>query len=186
MLLVVPLPFPFGDAEASALTVSEDGAVVLEVSVEVSGSPAAVLVRGIGPIDELRPVALVPRGDGTYGGIVELNTTTGVLLGFEYIPAGGGAAVLTDLYTLIQLGVDPAALAGIMPAAPSEISPPTSTPGPDDADNTAWGWLALAAGTAGLALLVLWLWMGRGGGVDNPSGNERRDVGASSEPTAQS
>lgn len=193
MLLAVPLPAPFGDAEASALSVSEDGAAVLDVSVEVSGSPAAVLVRGVGPVDELPPVALSPRGDGTYGGIVELNTTTGVLLAFEYIPAGGGAATLTDLYTLVELGVDPAVLIGVTPAPPKE-SPPEAVPtGPDDTDDARWGWFALATGAAGLALLLVWLWMGRGQALDDVSDNENRassvesrDADPSSEPTADS
>ena len=152
------------------------------MSVEVSGSPAAVLVRGIGPVDELPPVALSPRGDGTYGGIVELTTTTGLLLGFEYIPAGGGAAVVTDLYTLVELGVDPAALARTLPATPGETPPTIAAPEPDEADNTGWGWLALAAGAAGLALLALWLWMGRGEGRElMVSGNGLRtpDSGSS-------
>ena len=126
LLFAVPLPAPFGDAEATALVVSEDGSAVLDVSVEVSGTPAAVLVRGIGLVDELPPVALSPRGDGTYGGIVELRTTVGVFLGFEFIPAGGGASTVSELHTLIELGVDPAALIGATPALTSMSSIATS------------------------------------------------------------
>ncbi len=177
ILLAVPLPAPFGDAEASALSVSEDGSAVVEIVVEVAGVPSAVLVRGAGLVDELPPVALVPRGDGTYGGIVELNSTVGVLLGFEYLPAGGGASILTDVYTLVQLGVDPAALAGAEPApgtqAPSTVAPPAV-----DAEDSRWGWLALAAGAAGLALLLVWLLMGKSDSVDKWSGNADNSTNA--------
>lgn len=186
MLLAVPLPAPFGDAEATALSVADDGSAVLEVTVEVTGAPAAVLVRGVGLVDELPPVALVPRGDGTYGGLVELNTTVGVRLAFEYLPSGGGSSTITDLYTLVQLGVDPAALTGA--TAPDLTPTPTTTvaarDGGDDRDEARWGWLALAAGSAGLAALLVWLWMGRGPAVDNRSGNPDNSLDADSEPVS--
>ena len=167
MFLSVTLSPPFGLAEASALAVGEDGSMVLKVTVEVAGSPNAILVRGIGPVDELPPVALAPQGDGTYRGIVQLNTTIGVFLSFEYIPPAGGTPVLTDLYTLVQLGVDPAALIAATPAPPTAAPPPTTLPEPAVSDSPAWGWLALAAGAGGLALLLTWLRMGRTEPVEN-------------------
>jgi hypothetical protein len=185
MLLAVPLPAPFGDAEASALTIDDDGSAVLEVSVEIQGAPVAVLVRGIGLVDELPPIALVPRGDGTYGGLVELNTTIGVLLGFEYIPAGGGAAVVSDLHTLIELGVDQAALARVQPGEVPSISRPTVSAEPESAPERRWGWLALAAGAAGLALVFLWLWLGRDDGIDNWSGNTDNSADADEETSGE-
>jgi hypothetical protein len=160
VLLSVPLPAPFGEAEASALEVRVDGSAVLEVSVEVTVAADVILVRGVGPVDELPPVALLPREDGTWGGLVELATTDRVLLAFELIPPGGGQATISDAYTLIELGVDPAALAGIVDGP---ATTPLSTRGPQaGADaSTRWGWLALGAGAGGVALLLLWLWMGR-------------------------
>jgi len=141
LFLAVPLPFPFSDVDATALVVEDDGSAVLEVTVEVTGSPAAVLVRGIGPVDELPPVALAPRGDGIWAGLVRLNTTNGVLLAFEYLPSGGGSATLTNLYTLVELGVDPAALAGREPTTTtSGASGPSTTEAPavyDDVEFTA-------------------------------------------------
>lgn len=163
ILLAVTLPLPFGRAEAAALVVSEDGSAVLEVTVEVSGSPAAVLVRGVGPVDELPPVALAPQGDGTYAGIVELNTTVGVLLGFEYLPSGGGPSTVSDLFTLVQLGVDPAALAPRPVTTTSPASTSTTSPPPQaEPDDGRWGWLAVAAGSACLALVLVWFLLGRG------------------------
>ena len=184
LLFAVPLSAPFGDAEATALIVSEDGSAVLDVSVEVSGSPAAVLLRGIGLVDELPPVALSPRGDGTYGAIVELPTTAGVLLGFEFIPAGGGASTVSELHTLIELGVDPAALIGATPARPAGTTPPSSPISTAVGGGGAWGWLALAAGAAGVALLVVWLSMRKRDRVDIVSENAGNSVNADQESTS--
>ena len=170
MMLSVALPAPFGDAEATALVVAQDGSAVLEVTVEVFGVPAAVLVRGVGPLDELPPVALAPRGDGTYSGIVQLTTTIGVYLAFEYIPAGGGTPFITDVSTLIQLGVDPAALT-VAPLVVPTLAPSISVaPDPAVGDGPPWGWIALAASVAFLSLLVTWLWMGRAESVDGQPG----------------
>lgn len=166
LFLAVPLPFPFGDADATALVIEDDGSAVLEVTVDVAGSPAVVLVRGIGLVDELPPVALAPQGDGIWAGVVHLNTTNGVLLGFEYIPSGGGSATLTNLYTLVELGVDPAALTRREPTTTSTggVGPSTTEVTavllPEQQPDSRWAWLALAAGSGGLALLMVWLWLG--------------------------
>ena len=163
VLFAVSLQFPFGDAEATALVVNDDGSAILEVSVDVIGSPAAVLVRGVGILDELPPVALAPRGGGEWGGLVELNTTAGVLLAFEFLHADGGRSEISELHTLVELGVDPAALIGRAPLAPSTRVPPSEVPAPIDfgSSSSRWGWLTLGAGLAGGALLLVWLWMGK-------------------------
>ena len=186
LVLAVPLSAPFGDAEASALEVREDGSAVLEVTVEVNDVAAAVLVRGVGPVDELAPVALAPRGDGTWGGIIELTTTSGVLLGFELIPPGGGAATISDLYTLVELGVDPAALVGPVARTPDPASPTPNAAG--GADGRRWAWLALGAGAGGLALLLVWLWMGRNDeeDADDPDDPIDEDDADDAEPTVPS
>jgi hypothetical protein len=192
LLFAVPLTAPFGDAEATALVVNADGSAVLEVTVEVSGAPAAVLVRGVGLVDELPPVALGPQGDGTYSGIVELRTIDGVLLGFEYIPSGGGATTVTDLFTLVELGVDPAALARAAPVAPdaaatSIVADPDGAEEPDDGGReSSWAWLAVVSGAAFIGLAVLWIRMGRIVRVDKSSANADNSTNVDQESDAVS
>ena len=56
LLASVTLSPPFGQAEARAVDVRDDG-MTLEVEVEVQQSALVVLVRGVGSVDELPPVA---------------------------------------------------------------------------------------------------------------------------------
>jgi hypothetical protein len=107
-----------------------------------------------------------------------------VLLGFEFIPAGGGNAVLTDLFTLIELGVDPAVLTNLVANTPTVRPSVTTSASQDDDEETRWGWLALAAGAAGLALLAVWLWMGWGKAVDKSSGNADNSTNADYKPNS--
>jgi hypothetical protein len=150
VLLLVPLSAPFG--EASATAVSLDDGLRLEVSVEVEGSPTAVLVRGVASgATELPPVALANQGGGVWGGIVEIPIIENILLGFEFIPTRGSATV-SELHTLTELGVDSAVFS---------VDRPATTSGDDDnplvtAEGRRWGWLGLAAGAAALTLLAFW------------------------------
>jgi hypothetical protein len=150
VLLLVPLSAPFG--EASATAVSLDDGLRLEVSVEVEGSPTAVLVRGVASgATELPPVALSNQGGGVWGGIVEIPIIENILLGFEFIPTRGSATV-SELHTLTELGVDSAVFS---------VDRPATTSGDDDnplvtAEGRRWGWLGLAAGAAALTLLAFW------------------------------
>lgn len=151
LVLLLPLATPFGEASATATSV--DNGLRLEVSVEVEGSPVAVLARGLVAGDvEMPPVALADQGDGTWGGIVELPRVENIRLGFESIPSRGPATV-SELHTLIELGVDSAIFALDRPA--------TNLGGDDDEplvspQGRRWGWLGLAAGAAALTLLALW------------------------------
>lgn len=152
LLLLLPLTPPFGEATATATSI-EDGRLRLEVSVEVGGSPVAVLVRGIGDGEaELPPVALANRGDGNWEGIVELPVVANILVGFEYIPTRGEATV-SGLHTLTELGVDRAVF---------DLQRMPTGFGDDDgeplvsSESRRWGWLGLAAGAAALTLLALW------------------------------
>lgn len=151
LLLLIPLASPFG--EASATATSTDGGLWLDVSVEVRGTPVAVVVRGVGSGgSELPPVALADQGDGTWVGIVQLPVIENVLLGFEAIPQSG-PTTMSDFHTLTELGVDRAVL---------EIDRPESSYGEEDEDELVspqgkrWGWLGLAAGAAALTLLAFW------------------------------
>lgn len=167
ILFLLPLSPPFGEATATATSV-EDG-LRLEVSVEVEGSPVAVVVRGVGSgLAELPPVALASKGDGVWAGIVEVPIVENILLGFESIPTRGPATV-SELHTLTELGVDSAVF---------EVDRPVTEFGADDddplvtAEGRRWGWLGLAAGAAALTLLAFWaIGSVRGSGGDESVGD---------------
>ncbi len=149
-LVLLPLASPFGEATATATSV--DGGLWIDVSVEVSGSPVAVVVRGMGPGgSELPPVALADRGDGRWEGIVEIRVIENILIGFESIPAQG-PAVLSEFHTLTELGVDRAVFSFDNPDTGfGEEDAPLVTP-----EGARWGWLGVAAGAGALALIAFW------------------------------
>jgi len=150
LILLLPLSAPFG--EASATATSTDGGLRFEVSVEVEGDYVAVVVRGVGSgAAQLPPVALSDQGDGTWVGIVQMPVVENILIGFEAIPESGAAAV-SELHRLTDLGVDRAVFGSGQPATTSveEDEPLVSVEG------RRWGWLGLAAGAAALTALAFW------------------------------
>ncbi|MDJ0664869.1 MAG: hypothetical protein QNJ75_09930 [Acidimicrobiia bacterium] len=173
LLVLLPLSAPFGEASATASSV--DDGLWIEVSVEVSGSPVAVVVRGIGPGgSELPPVALADRGNGRWEGVVSLPVIENILIGFESIPAQGPTEV-SEFNTLTELGVDRAIF--------SFDNPDTSLTDDDDEslvtpEAARWGWLGMAAGAAALALIALWtIGAVRGRGRDDDSEDEVAALG---------
>ncbi len=150
LLVALPLSAPFGEATATATSL--DDGLWLDVSIEVEGSPVAVIVRGLAPGDsELPPVALADRGDGRWEGIVHLPVVENILMGFEIIPASGPATV-SEVHTLTELGVDSAIFSIDNPATLfGEEDDPLVTP-----EGERWGWLGVAAGAAALAVLAYW------------------------------
>jgi hypothetical protein len=148
-LLLLPLDPPFGEATATATAV--DDGLRLEVSVEVEGSPVAVVVRGVATGNaELPPIALGNKGDGLWAGIVELPIVEDIRLGFEIIPERG-PGVVSELSTLTELGVDRAIFAlDDVPTGLGEETPLITN------ESRRWGWLGLAAGAVALMLVVLW------------------------------
>lgn len=151
LLVLLPLASPFGEATATATSL--EGGLRVEVSVEVEGAPAAVLVRGIAPgASELPPVALSDRGDGRWEGIVQLPVVENILMGFERIPTRG-EAIVSELHTLTELGVDSAVFSLDNPDTGfgEDADDPLVTP-----EGARWGWLGVAAGAAALGLLALW------------------------------
>lgn len=164
LLVALPLSTPFGEATATATSL--DDGLWLDVSVEVQGSPVAVIVRGLAPGDsELPPVALADRGDGLWEGIVKLPVVENIFLGFEIIPSSGPATV-SELHTLTELGVDSAIFSLDNPETLfGEEDDPLVTP-----EGERWGWLGVAAGAAALAVLAYWTIgtvRGRGDELDN-------------------
>lgn len=151
LVLLLPLSSPFGDASATAT--STDGGLRFEVSVEVQGSPVAVLVRGVGSgASELPPVALDDQGNGTWVGIVQIPVVENILVGFEFIPDRGGPASVSEMHTLTELGVDRAVFEATRPAVSTDSDDePLVSP-----EGQRWGWLALAAGAAALTLIAFW------------------------------
>ena len=171
LFLLTQLSPPFGEATATATAV--DDGLRLEVSVEVEGSPVAVVVRGIGSGNaELPPVALGNKGDGLWAGIVALPIIENIRIGFEIIPEQG-PAVVSELHTLTDLGVDRAifALDDVATGLGDESSLVTD-------EGRRWGWLGLAAAAVALMLVALWAAdvFGRG-----TSGDEASDVVANDE-----
>lgn len=151
VLLALPLSAPFGEATATA--VSLDGGLRIDVSVEVSGNPVAVVVRGIAPGNsELPPVALADRGDGRWEGIVQLPVVENLIVAFESIPVQGPTTI-SESHTLTELGVDSAIFSLDNPDTGfGEEDDPLITP-----ESARWGWLGVAAGAAALALIALWV-----------------------------
>jgi hypothetical protein len=152
LFLLLPLSAPFGEATATATSV--DAGLRLEVSVEVAGAPVAVVARGVATGgSELPPVALSHHGGGRWGGIVELPVVENILLGFEIIP-GRGQTTMSELHTLVELGVDRAIF---------ELDRTPTGFGQDDDDplvtpeGQRWGWLGLGAGAGALAFLSFWV-----------------------------
>ncbi len=151
LLLFLPLSSPFGEAEATASS-AVDG-LRLEVSVEVDGSPVAVVARGVAAgLSELPPVALANQGGGRWVGIVELPMIENILLGFESIPVRG-TTTMSELHPLTELGVDAAlfSLDAVDTGFGESDDDPLVTP-----EGARWGWLGLAAGAAALTLLAFW------------------------------
>lgn len=149
IVVALVLSFPFGNVEATALSTS--GGLQFEVVVEVFEPASAVLVRGVGPVDELPPVALVERGDGTWGGLVQMPVVEDILIGFELIPVGNSSSQVSGLHRLSELGVDPAIFETGRTSPPVVIVESTQ-------ESNGWLWLAGGVVAGGLALVLLWVW----------------------------
>lgn len=147
IVLAVTLTPPFGEAEARALTVT--GGITIDVSVEVEGTPTTVIARITGLAGELPPQALVDRGGGIWGTIIQLTGREDVLIAFEYIDADG-TTVISSSSKLTALGVDPAVIAPNLPT-----TPPPEEPGLDP-------WLLAGLAAALGALVLFGVWAGSG------------------------
>jgi len=185
VLLSVTLSPPFGEAEARAVEVGTDG-LVLEVFVEVDTSALVVLARGVGRFDELAPVALTELSPGEWGGIVELPIVEDIRIGFELIRPDGGSALVSELHTLSELGVDPAVF-GVAEAqtttsaASSTDTTEASAASSGDEPSTAPIWLGVIAGAGALVLILVW-W--RGDRRQPELDGEGKDPGAAPAATA--
>ena len=144
ILLTVTLSAPFGDAEAQAL--GAPSARTIDVTVEVEGTPVAVIARIVGIGGELDPVALVPRGTGAYGQVIKLTEWEDVQISFEYIGADGETTI-SAASSLSALGVDPQLMRPTVPSGPT----PQEESGVEP-----WLFVALAAGLIAIVLVLFW------------------------------
>ena len=151
LALSVTLAPPFGEAEARA--VEAGFGLVVEVTVAVEDGASAVLVRGIGVTGELDPVALSDLGDGRWGGRLNLDGKENIQVAFEAIRVDDDA-VISDLHTLEELGVDPAVL--------GEARSTVDTTAPRGSSGSGW-WLVLAAAAGFSAVLLVAIWAIRSG-----------------------
>lgn len=147
LLLAVTLSPPFGEASARLIGFTPTD-VTVEVSVAVTESAALVLMRGEDVSgQELDPVALLQREDGTWGAVVELPARPDLLVAFELIPQRG-ASTLSDASSLVELGIDSERLTLV--DRPDPVEETTSRPG--------IAWIIVAAGAALAALVLLAVW----------------------------
>lgn len=151
LALSVTLAPPFGEAEARA--VEAGFGLVVEITVAVEDAASAVLVRGISVTGELDPVALSDLGDGRWGGRLNLDGKENIQVAFEAIRMDDDA-VISDLHTLEELGVDPAVL--------GEARSTAGTTAPSGGSGSGW-WLVLATAAGFSAVLLVAIWATRSG-----------------------
>ena len=174
LLLTVALSPPFGEASARLIGFTPTE-VTIEVSVEVVESAALVLMRGEDVSgQELDPVALLRRADGTWGAVVELPARPDLRIVFELIPARG-VSTLSDASSLADLGIDPERLTPV--ARPDPVEQPASRPG------ITWVVVAAAAALAALILLTIWSRFGDSTTVADDEGGEEGDEDTPDEDT---
>ena len=142
-LLALRLGGPFGEAEATAVSVDP---FVVELVVEVNRPASAVVARPVGVGGELGALALSDFGDGRWGGILELSAVEDVEIVFELFEPDGGS-FRSDPVTLRRLGVDRAIFDLDRPRVPAEAR---FDMGP------VWLAVAIVAGVGALGLVAAW------------------------------
>jgi len=151
VLLSVNLGGGFGDAAAVA-TDRGDGTISVEIEVEAPGA-AIVAAHFIDPGDGQETRALGARTGDVFGGIMELEQANLVVV-FEAID-GRGDSLLSRPVTLLELGIDPAALGT---NAPTVLLVEESADQPRFSPEIERGiWIAVGFAAASLALLAYWV-----------------------------
>ncbi|MGA7096596.1 MAG: hypothetical protein WB245_03405 [Acidimicrobiia bacterium] len=147
LLLAVDLGAGFGTASATVVSTTGQS-VVLELHVEVSGDPDAVVAHLTLPGDPDVAIPMLVRDDGSYEVTTEVKRANYTVV-FETL---GGAGVRSEPVTLLALGADTGV--GV-----------TSTTAEEDqgysSETNGWMWLAIAFGAASLAALAVWALGGR-------------------------
>lgn len=143
VLALVVLTPPFGVAEGKA--VSDVGGLTVEITVEVSETFEAVLVRPYSSFEELPPTALVAIDADTWGGPVTFPTAEDWSIVFDGLEADG-EATRSNGVTLTEIGVDPLVVSG----------EPNQLPGRSISSSTWWLIGAMVFAVAALATLAWW------------------------------
>ena len=143
VLALVVLTSPFGVVEGKA--VSDVAGLTVEITVEVSETFEAVLVRPYSSFEELPPTALVAIDANTWGGPVTFPTAEDWSIVFDGLGAEG-EATRSDGVTLTEIGVDPLVVSG----------EPTQLPGQPISASTWWLIGAMVCAVAALATLAWW------------------------------
>lgn len=156
VVLAVVLPAPFGNAEAAA--VDDRGGLTVEISVEVTQSFEAVLVRPVSSYEELPPTALIERADGDWGGFVVFPTAEDWSVVFEGIEPDG-ASVRSPATLLTGLGVDPVVVA----------AEPQTRVGTPVSSTMWWLWGGIALALVALGFLAWWTFAGSDDAAERPT-----------------
>jgi hypothetical protein len=144
----------FGAASADVESI-DDSVMVIDLEVEVSGTPGSVVAHLAFGDEEDLTLPLLDRGDGTFGIRTELEPKNYIVV-FDVV---GGEQ--SDPVSITQLGAD---LLG--------ESATTTTQLDDDSlgeDSRRSLWLAVALGAGSLSLLAFWVLGGRGREDEAPS-----------------
>lgn len=143
ILLSVTLQAPFVEAEAQML--GAPSARTIDVTVTVEGEPASVVAKITDGSGGSQSVALVQRGEGTYGQVIRLSEWDDVQISFEYVSAEGEAST-SSTSTLAALGV----------AVPGAAPPVTEAPEPEASGISPWAIAGIAAALGAVVLLGFW------------------------------
>jgi hypothetical protein len=148
VLLAVELGAGFGSASATVET-SNAESMVVDLRVEVEGSPDSVVAHLALPDEDTITIPMVIREEGLYGVTTEVKPANYVVV-FEVIGEPGAES---DPVTLGQLGVD-------FSNQPGTTEPEET---PISASTRQWLWLGVALGAASLSALAFWVLGGRDG-----------------------
>jgi hypothetical protein len=146
MLFAVELGAGFGTATATVESI-EDESMVVELRVEVDGSPDSVVAHLALPDEDTITIPMLVRDEGVYGVTTEVKPANYMVV-FEVI---GDQGAESDPVPLGQLGVDFSSGAGTTEPEEEPISASTQQ----------WLWLGVALGAASLSALAFWVLGGR-------------------------
>lgn len=148
ILALVPAGGVFGDASASA-TFHSEGQISITLTV---GAPtgAVVVAHVIDPGDDQITVSMGEQSNGVFSGLAVVENANLVVV-FEVL-APAGISRLSDPWTLLQLGVDPAVLGYVDVGPTADESGPTLV----SAGDRRLLWAAAGAVAAALALVAFW------------------------------